>query len=551
VTADFTPVDPDKIVGSGNPAPDMNNTSLELLAAGGTWNVLDEGFAGGADPTGSTDCAAAFNAALNAAPAGQTITVPPAYWTGGGWAQAVYKVNSPVVIPAYTGLVSLGFRAHGSAYDWSGVTMNGPIIKPSASFSGAGAIEMINNTANEKGGQVLRGINIDGTSAPGTTHGIYAQGNIFAPVIGDCMVYNMPGTGIYNLLGTGGGNGPDDWYVARCKISHCGVGINTTAPDSWWIDVESSECTGSNWQIAAGGNSRYIGCKGENSSGGYGFSVVVGNTGGQFFIGCDTQINYLSGWNITGPANAEGNGFVLLTGCTSTADAAVEGVVHAGLRVNNCAAAVLAPGFVSILTDGGAYPPYGATLTGSSNTLVLTGAYLQGNIAATHDDGSNTIPLVSQLPVPPNPAGTNYGPAGFGNNSSNATQTANLLVLYKITIRENNTLTGLVVENGGTAAGNILVGLYNAAGTAKLAASASTAQSGTFAAQAVPFAAAVNVTPGEYIAAVMFSSSSATASVQIFASPAATAAQGSFALPATVTPPASIHTASLPTAITY
>ena len=44
-------------------------------------------------------------------------------------------------------------------------------------------------------------------------------------------------------------------------------------------------------------------------------------------------------------------------------------------------------------------PPYGASLTGSSQGMSLTGTLLAGYTAATYDDGSNTIPLLNQAPV--------------------------------------------------------------------------------------------------------------------------------------------------------
>ena len=51
----FTPVADNKVVNDGDPAADMNNTSDELAAMGGTYNVLNANYAGGADATGTND----------------------------------------------------------------------------------------------------------------------------------------------------------------------------------------------------------------------------------------------------------------------------------------------------------------------------------------------------------------------------------------------------------------------------------------------------------------------------------------------------------------
>ena len=75
--------------------------------------------------------------------------------------------------------------------------------------------------------------------------------------------------------------------------------------------------------------------------------------------------------------------------------------------------------------------------------------------------------------------GTNFGPLAVATESASAAQTANLLCLFTVPVPVPVTLTGLVIANGATATGNVLAGVYNAAGSSMLASSASTAQSGT------------------------------------------------------------------------
>lgn len=77
MTTPFAVVPPTRAVGTINPPGDMNNTSLQLAAMGGAYNVLNAAYAGGADPTGTDDSSGAFQAALDAAPAGAAVLVPP------------------------------------------------------------------------------------------------------------------------------------------------------------------------------------------------------------------------------------------------------------------------------------------------------------------------------------------------------------------------------------------------------------------------------------------------------------------------------------------
>lgn len=148
--------------------------------------------------------------------------------------------------------------------------------------------------------------------------------------------------------------------------------------------------------------------------------------------------------------------------------------------------------------------------------------------------------------------GTNFGPLAVATESASAAQTANLLCLFTVPVPVAVTLTGLVIANGATATGNVLAGVYNAAGSSMLASSASTAQSGTSRGQFVPFTGTYAAAAGSYILAVMYSSSSATAATVVAASPSSTAAQGGFSLPSSVTPPtATGNVTALPACATY
>lgn len=188
--------------------------------------------------------------------------------------------------------------------------------------------------------------------------------------------------------------------------------------------------------------------------------------------------------------------------------------------------------------------------------LALSGGTMTGAIAMgsskitglTNGSAAQDAAAFGQVPVI---GGTVFGPVTIGPGSLSAAQTANLLILHAVYIPVATTITGLVIANGATAAGNVLAGLYNAAGSSLLASSASTAQAGTSSTQLVPFTGTYAAAAGTYITARIYSSSSATAPTAYSATPASTAAQGSFALPSSVTPPAAAAGAALAVCATY
>ena len=188
--------------------------------------------------------------------------------------------------------------------------------------------------------------------------------------------------------------------------------------------------------------------------------------------------------------------------------------------------------------------------------LQLTGGTMSGAIAMgsnkvtglANGSGAQDAAAFGQVPVI---GGTTFGPVLLGAGSLSAAQTANLLILHMIYIPVPVTLTGLAIANGATATGNILAGLYNAAGSSLLASSGSTAQSGTSSTQYVAFSGTYAAAAGTYIAAVLYSSSSATAPTAYVATPASTAAQGGFSLPSSVTAPTAAAAAALAACATY
>lgn len=78
MTTPFTPVPATRSIGSTDPPGDMNNTALQLAAAGTVYNVCNKNYAGGADTSGSADSTAAIAAAVAAADAANMPVIFPA-----------------------------------------------------------------------------------------------------------------------------------------------------------------------------------------------------------------------------------------------------------------------------------------------------------------------------------------------------------------------------------------------------------------------------------------------------------------------------------------
>lgn len=131
------------------------------------------------------------------------------------------------------------------------------------------------------------------------------------------------------------------------------------------------------------------------------------------------------------------------------------------------------------------------------------------------------------------------------------TRVANTIYIVAINVMIPCTLTGIQVGNGSTVSGNILVGLYNAAGTTKLAASASTAQSGTFGVQLIPFSSPLAVQPGTYFATYVIDNAVGHVYCGDATCDSGANTQGSFTLPTAITVPTGLRAGNNPKLTTY
>ena len=101
----FTPVADNKVVNDGDPAADMNETSLQLSEVlGASYSILNTAWAGGAAVDGSSDSTAAIQACMDAAAAaGQPVLIPAGVqfrvssltWNAGQVLQGVYSGTFP------------------------------------------------------------------------------------------------------------------------------------------------------------------------------------------------------------------------------------------------------------------------------------------------------------------------------------------------------------------------------------------------------------------------------------------------------------------------
>lgn len=129
---------------------------------------------------------------------------------------------------------------------------------------------------------------------------------------------------------------------------------------------------------------------------------------------------------------------------------------------------------------------------------------------------------------------------------------ANTIYLSLVAIDAPCTLTGVQLRNDTPVSGNVLVSLYNAAGTVLLASSGSTAQAGAFSVQLVPFSAAYAASPGSYLLGSQIDNTTGHLQTHTPLGPSVTAAQGGFVVPSTVTPPsASARATGVPIMATY
>jgi hypothetical protein len=249
MTTPFTPVTPDKTPGSGNPPQDMNETSEELAAMGGSRNILDAAYSGGADATGAGDSAAAFNAAIAALPAGPGyIDVPAGTYKLGG---TVGPLTTGQWIRCAPG-VRFSFTGTGDCFRWT----------DSSSY----------NARTIQGAGILGRPVIDGTSAGAGSCALH-YGDILQFRY-DVAVQNFSGAGDIGIhpdnqvywteqaTGTAWLNNCTRFVVFDCGGATTSTGSFDRSDYTFWINQFGVGFDGVTWQNGAeqtGGRVRVLG----------------------------------------------------------------------------------------------------------------------------------------------------------------------------------------------------------------------------------------------------------------------------------------------------
>ncbi|MGW2371651.1 glycosyl hydrolase family 28-related protein [Kitasatospora sp. NPDC001683] len=345
-------------------------------------NVMEPPY--GAKGDGVTDDTAAIQNALNAAPIGGTVYLPPP--------PANYAVSAPLTIPPQVRLLG-----------WTGTHIDATTctIKPVASFTGAAVLLLLDQTT---GGYALPNVDahianltIDGSNLTGTTiDGIQAQGYVHGLTIDNVQIRSMPNHGIATVSNASGT--PYSWRVTRVVANAClGYGFSISMTDSTWMDVQAIGCGKSGWYLGPNANSHFLSCRAEwNAYDGFTITGSTGSgagSGGCTFVSCSTDRNAYHGVNInaTGPTPLIFTGLLLRRDGRSSTTSGYAGIcVNSGSTVPVIVnGATVFPGTNDDNT-GNASPQYGFSIVGSSRNVALNSGFFQGISAGIRDDGTNS-----------------------------------------------------------------------------------------------------------------------------------------------------------------
>jgi hypothetical protein len=263
---------------------------------------------------------------------------------------------------------------------------------------------MINDSGQQQGAQVLSGFTIEGDELPAGSgiHGILVSGAVAAGFIQGVTVHRPDGDCLRMITSKSSGYIPDDWQVSFCKFSASrssnGVYLNELC-DAWFVACESSENALDNWYCNYGTNTRFLGCKGENSGAGHGWHFGGLGTGQVIELtGCTSQLNHGNGFLFDNSGGRGALGTYTLTGCRSWRDGRSKGDRFAGFSSVGCRSRIIGTGCVTSSDSTGT--AYGAMEMSNSYGMCFTGSFLAGTADGIYDDGSNSHALVHQSPVP-------------------------------------------------------------------------------------------------------------------------------------------------------
>jgi hypothetical protein len=215
--------------------------------------------------------------------------------------------------------------------------------------------------------------------------------------IEDLCIYRVTGNGISGIgdpYYSGAQQAPYNLRGLRIRIHYAaGSGVHlTSVTDSTWIDVHAIGCS-TGWTIAAGANSRYIGCRAEGSKN-HGYHVTrTGDgpgSGGISFSGCSTDGNTYSGFMFSGGGHAP----VVMSGCMSRGDSGSGGDGNACLRVSGATYPVIVGDYTVYPVERRVTTPQNGILVHNSPTYVgLSNALLHAGTTPLNWDKSGTLSI--------------------------------------------------------------------------------------------------------------------------------------------------------------
>jgi hypothetical protein len=358
----------------------------------GIVNVKDKQY--GAKGDGTTDDAAAIQAAIDAAPDGAIVYLP----------QGVYRTSVP--LNPRPGVTLRG--SHSNLMAGAGLSDPACYIQPLNSFTGS-ALFVLKDQAS--GGfsslpaehrfenLMLDASNLDSTKP---VDGIYAAGNIQNVVMREVTIRRMSNNGIV----TAGVSNvfPYSWRLHQVMIDNCrgnGMLLNLLT-DLTMIDVQVIGCWATGMKLSNIANSHGVSVRSEwNGNHGIHITGSWGNGAGSGGMAMSTVSTDRNGWNGV-YIDATGNAPIVIDSLMTRRDGrngGSGGGAYAGLAVKNCTMPIVLNGVTCYPgTDdngtGATSPDYGLSVSGSTNVQV-NGAFLHALLGGLNDDGTNTSFTIS------------------------------------------------------------------------------------------------------------------------------------------------------------
>lgn len=330
------------------------------------------------DTTGATD-PVTIGAALSKSQ-GIGVTLSP----------GIFHTNVPIQPPNWTTLQGSGQVCNNSFLPASEggdqyVTTLAPVAGFTSSLEATGVIVLQGSPSTPIGGQTIRRLYIDNSSAPASVDGISAWSNVYGVSLDEVATRNVTGVGL-NLLYDGTSGEPDGWRINRVMIDNCtGLGMFVQAGDLIVNDLHVIGGSSDGIAIRTSPNSLFSNCRATNTSGN-GWNLGDSATGGASpngslqLVNCLSQDNHLDGLHIQWPS-AGGQG-VRIVGFVALNDGQAGGTTYGGVRITGGATASLTS-ITGLWVYANGTGPYYGFYSNASGSVTLVDAFVNGLTVAT------------------------------------------------------------------------------------------------------------------------------------------------------------------------